>query len=415
MSRQDLLSTPQLLEFGPKVFTPNYRQLPVILTRGEGCHVWDSTGRRYLDLVGGIAVNVLGHAHPMIVEAVSRQARDLIHVSNLYYNEPAIRLAAELQRLSGFGGRVFFANCGATANEAAIKLARRYFRTVAKKDRYEFITMDHSFHGRTLAMTAATGQPKYQAGYEPLPEGFVYAPFNDLHAIASKISPKTAAVFLEPIQGEGGVVPAQDGFLRGLRELCDSHGILLVLDEVQTGMGRTGSFFAYEQEGIKPDIVTIAKGLGGGLPIGAMIAAPKVAEGFEPGAHATTFGGNPLVCAVALAVLEAIEVEGLLDNSRMIGEYLLDGLSAMRDDPKLEGVIRGVRGRGLMVGLELDGVDGRQVMMQCLQRGLLVSVAGANVIRFVPPLTVGKGHIQAALGVLSEVLGDVANERVQRK
>lgn len=393
------------VETGRAAFTPNYRQYPVVLVRGEGPHVWDSDDRRYLDFVAGIAVNVLGHAHPMLVDAVSDQVRSLVHCSNLYFNEPAIWLADALRSRAGFDARVFFANSGAEANEAAVKLARRYWRKVRQEDRYEVVTMQRSFHGRTLGMTAATGQPKYQEGYEPLTPGFVYADFGDLASIDAAIGERTAAVMIEVIQGEGGVLVPPDGWFGALRDLCDRKGVLLILDEVQTGVGRTGTFFAYEQEGITPDIVSLAKGLAGGVPIGAMIARSDVARGFEPGMHATTFGGNPLACRAGRAVLEAIEAEGLLDNCRAMGEYLLGQLRVLAQGAPS---VADVRGRGLMIGVELKGVDPKAVVESCLRRGLLVNTAGTSVVRFVPPLIIGKGHVRTAVEILGDALSEVA-------
>lgn len=399
-------TTAEWVEIGRAAFTPNYRQYPVVLVRGEGPHVWDADGRRYLDFVAGIAVNVLGHAHPMLVDAVTDQVRSLVHCSNLYFNEPAIWLADALATRAGFDARVFFANSGAEANEAAIKLARRYWRKVRGEDRFEFVTMLDSFHGRTMAMTAATGQPKYQDGYEPLTPGFVYATFGDLASIDAAIGEHTAAVMIEVVQGEGGIVVPPDGWFKALRELCDRRGVLLILDEVQTGVGRTGTFFAYEQEGITPDIVTLAKGLGGGVPVGAMIARRDVAEGFQPGMHATTFGGNPLACRAGQAVLQAIEAEGLLDNCRAMGEYLLGQLRVLAQTSLAIGALRG---RGLMMGVELKGIDPKAVVESCLRRGLLVNTAGTGVIRLVPPLIIGKGHVRTAVEILGEAIAEVSD------
>lgn len=398
------------VETGRAVFTPNYRQFPVVLVRGEGAHVWDSDGRRYLDFVAGIAVNVLGHAHPMLVDAVTDQVRALVHCSNLYFNEPAIALGEAITKRTGFDARVFFANSGAEANEAAVKLARRYWRKVRGEDRFEIITMNASFHGRTLTMTTATGQPKYHEGFEPLTPGFVYANFGDLASIEAAIGGHTAAVMLEPIQGEGGIIVPPDGWLRALRELCDRKGVLLILDEVQTGVGRTGTFFAYEHDGVTPDIVTLAKGLGGGVPIGAMLARREVAEGFQPGLHATTFGGNPLACRAGQAVLEAMDAEGLLDNCRAMGEYLLGQLRSLAQDEKGASIVD-VRGRGLMVGVAVRGVEPRAVMESCLRRGLLLNTAGTDVVRMVPPLIIGKGHVRTAVEILGDALAEVAAAR----
>ena len=376
-----------------------YDRYPVVLVRGEGCRVWDVEGREYLDFVGGIAVLSLGHSHPRIVAAIKEQAERLLHVSNLYYTLPQVELARRICENS-FGEKVFFCNSGAEANEAAIKLARKYAKLHLGPERYEIITMENSFHGRTLATLTATAQEKFHKGFEPLVPGFRYCPFNDLEAVARAIGPRTCAVMVEPIQGEGGVnVPSED-YLRGLRELCDEKGVLLIYDEVQTGMGRTGRLFAYEHYGAPPDIMTLAKALGGGIPIGAMVTTDKVAQGFSAGDHASTFGGNPLAARAACTVFDVLLGEGVLENCQRMGEYLMEGLEVLKD--KYPSVVD-VRGKGLLVGMELRG-RAKEVALSCLKRGVLINNIGDRVLRFAPPLIVGKGEIDRLCEVLEDVL-----------
>ena len=379
-----------------------YDRYPVVLVRGKGCRVWDVEGREYLDFVGGIAVLSLGHSHPRIVAAIKEQAERLLHVSNLYYTLPQVELARRICENS-FGEKVFFCNSGAEANEAAIKLARKYAKLHLGPERYEIITMENSFHGRTLATLTATAQEKFHKGFEPLVHGFRYCPFNDLEAVARAIGPRTCAVMVEPIQGEGGVnVPSED-YLRGLRELCDEKGVLLIYDEVQTGMGRTGRLFAYEHYGAPPDIMTLAKALGGGIPIGAMVTTDKVAQGFSAGDHASTFGGNPLAARAACAVFDVLLGEGVLENCQRMGEYLMEGLEALKD--KYPSVVD-VRGKGLLVGMELRG-RAKEVALSCLKRGVLINNIGDRVLRFAPPLIVGKEEIDRLCEVLEEVLSQI--------
>jgi acetylornithine aminotransferase/acetylornithine/N-succinyldiaminopimelate aminotransferase len=375
-----------------------FKRQPVELVRGEGALVWDADGRELLDFVGGIAVNVLGHAHPAVVEAISRQAATLIHTSNLYYTRPQVELAERLNTL-GFEGRCFFANSGAEANEAAIKLARKFGKQKLG-GAYEVITALGSFHGRTLAMVAATGQPKYQEPYLPLPDGFRTAPFDDIQALASVVTKKTAAIMLEPILGESGVIPPGAGYLQAVRDLCDRADLLLIFDEIQTGMGRTGTFYAFQEYGVVPDVVTLAKGLGGGVPIGVCIAGPR-ADVFEVGDHGSTFGGNPLACAAALATLEVIEREGLVENARVIGDYLREQLVrrlAAFGEP---------RGLGLMQALVLHQDVAAEVQAAALEHGLIVNAIGANVLRMVPPLTIGRAEVDRALAILEVCLDSV--------
>lgn len=373
----------------------------IVLERGEGPYLFDSEGKRYIDFLAGIAVNLLGHGHGGLVKAIAEQAGKLIHCSNLYYTETQARLAARLAKLSGLE-RVFLANSGAEANEGAIKLARKY---AAKQngERREIITAYHGFHGRTMATLTATAQPKYQEGFGPLPGGFSYVPYGDLAALEDVISEKTCAVMLEPIQGEGGVHVPNPAYLPAVRALCDQYGALLIFDEIQTGVGRTGKMFAYQQTTIKPDIATLAKGLGGGVPIGAVLASEKVAAAFSAGDHGSTFGGNPLACAAANAVLDAIEAEGLLDNATTVGNYLIGELKKLQD--KYPTLIETVRGQGLIVGAALTK-PGREIVEQCLTRGVIINCTAGNVLRFVPPLIINEKHVDEVIAVLDEVLGN---------
>ncbi|UCE62732.1 MAG: acetylornithine transaminase [Nitrospirota bacterium] len=376
-----------------------YDRLPLAITRGRGCHVYDAEGREYLDCVAGIAVNTLGYGHPDLVAAIERQVRHLIHTSNLYYTEPQGQLARRLVEHS-FAEKVFFCNSGAEANEAAIKLARLYAHQHYGPSRYEIITMVNSFHGRTMATLTATGQTKVQEGFEPLLPGFTYVQLNNLEALEKAVSDRTAAVMLELIQGEGGVVVANQAYLRAVRDLCSQKDILLIVDEVQTGMGRTGTLFAYDQFGIQPDVMTLAKGLGGGLPIGACLAINKVAKVFGPGTHASTFGGNPLACAAALEVLRILLEGGELERSRETGAYLEKGLHALQERIPL---IKDVRGMGLLQGIELT-IDGKPIVMDCLARRLMINCTMGQVLRLVPPLIIQIGEIDHLLTVLSDVL-----------
>lgn len=311
----------QVVELDKKYFMPVFSRYQLVLSHGEGPYVFDTDGKKYIDFLAGIAVNVLGHGHPALLNAVCEQAGRLIHCSNLYYTEPQVQLIKKLADLSGMD-KVFIANSGAEANEGAMKLARKYGKMISQ-DKFEIVTAEHSFHGRTLATLTATGQPKYQEGYEPLPGGFRYVAFNDKAALKAVVTEKTCAVMIEPVQGEGGIHVPLDGYLQYARELCDQYGALLIFDEIQSGMGRTGNFLACQTYGVKPDIITLAKGLAGGVPVGAFLATEKAAAAFAPGDHGSTFGGNPLACAAALAVLETIEQEGLMRNAAEIGEYLV--------------------------------------------------------------------------------------------
>jgi acetylornithine aminotransferase len=387
------------LPTGADCLMNTYLRSPLLLVSGHGARVQDQGGRSYLDFVGGVAVNILGHCHPHVVEAVRKQAGQLLHVSNLYYNAPQLRLAGELVRHS-FADQVFLCNSGAEAVEAAIKLARKWAKAQRGDDAVEIIAMEGSFHGRTMGALSATGQAKLQKGFEPLLPGFRHVPYDDLDAAAGAITSKTAAVIVEPIQGEGGVRIPHAGYLPGLRRLCTDRNVLLIFDEVQTGMGRTGRLFAYQHEEAAPDIMTLAKGLGGGLPIGAMLAGRRIAESFTPGSHASTFGGNPLVCAAALATMEVIHSEGLLPLCHEMGDYLLGRLQTLRSR---RSIINEVRGKGLLVGIELL-TAGRPIMEACLAEGLLINVTAERVLRLMPPLIVTRHEIDEAVAILDRVL-----------
>lgn len=376
-----------------------YRRFPVVLVKGSGVKVWDSNGTEYLDFVAGIAVCSLGHSHPQVIAAVKEQVDTLTHVSNLYYTEPQTQLAKLLVDHS-FADKVFFCNSGAEANEAAIKLARKYAHEKMGPDKFELITMKDSFHGRTMATITATGQEKFQFGFTPLLAGFHYVPFNDLKSLESAISDKTCGVMLEPIQGEGGVNIPDDHYLASVRDICDRHGILLMLDEVQTGMGRTGKLFAYEHSGIKPDIMTLAKALGNGLPVGAMLATDKIAQAFVPGNHASTFGGNPLAMAASNAVMKTILNEGILDHCSKVGEYFLSELKKLQKKNK---IIQEVRGKGLMLAAKLD-VEASDIVNACMKKGLLINSTGGKTLRFVPPLIITTRDVDQAIQVLDEVM-----------
>jgi acetylornithine/N-succinyldiaminopimelate aminotransferase len=390
------MPTEELKDDAAKYLMQTYSRQPLSIVRGRGSKVYDLEGREYLDFVAGIAVNILGYGHPDLVQAIQRQAAQLIHTSNLYYTEPQVKLARLLVDHS-FADRVFFCNSGAEANEAAIKLARRYGHERYGAARYEIITMKNSFHGRTLAMVTATGQEKVQKGFEPLMPGFAYAPFNDFTAIESLVTERTAAIMLEPIQAEGGVHVADREYLRNLRQLCTQKDILLIFDEIQTGMGRTGTLFAYEQLGVQPDIITLAKGLAGGVPIGACLAKNAVAAAFTPGSHASTFGGNPLACAAALAVCHVLLEGPVLENAKRMGEYLAKGLADCKSRFR---VVQEVRGLGLLQGMELT-IDARTVVADALARGVLLNAANEHVLRMVPPLIITQPEIDRLLDLLA--------------
>jgi acetylornithine/N-succinyldiaminopimelate aminotransferase len=390
----------QIYQQDKKDYLPVFARYQIVLDHGDGAYVYDTKGNKYIDYLGGIAVNVLGHNHPALVKAIAEQAGRMIHCSNLYYTEVQAQAAARLKQLSGLG-KVFFGNSGAEANEGAIKIARKYAHQ-SDPEKSQIITAWHSFHGRTLATLTATGQPKYQEGFGPLPGGFDYVDFNDINALEKMMSEKTCAVMLEPIQGEGGVNMPQPGYLAKVRELCDKHKALLIFDEIQTGMGRTGTLFAYEQFGVIPDIVTLAKGLAGGVPIGAFIVSDEVAAAFHAGDHGSTFGGNPLACAAANAVLATIERDQLLDNCQEVGAYLKEKLEGFQH--KYPSLITGVRGLGLILGMELTK-PGREIVDECLKHGAIINCTAGNVLRFVPPLLITKQQVDELVVVLDKVLG----------
>ena len=378
-----------------------YARLPVAFVRGEGTRLWDSEGREYLDFLGGLAVVSLGHAHPEVAEALAEQARTLLHVSNLYYNDVQPRLAAELDGLLGGGGRVFFANSGAEANECAIKLVRRYGQKRGVPHTYHVVSALNSFHGRTLTTLAATGQPAKQAAFQPMAPGFWQVPYGDIGALeeqAERFEEKLAAILLEVVQGEGGVRPAPPGYLEAVRALCDRTGALLVIDEVQTGLGRTGKWFAFEHSGIRPDVVTMAKALGNGVPIGACWATAEAASGFDPGDHATTFGGQPLAASAALATVRIMQRENVPARAARAGARLAEGLAALPG-------VDSVRGLGLLLAAELaPGLDSKAVATACLEAGLVVNNVTPTALRFEPPLLVTDDEIDEALAILAKVL-----------
>jgi predicted acetylornithine/succinylornithine family transaminase len=388
---------------GSEVLVGNYAPQPITLVRGEGCWLYDAEDNRYLDFMGGIATAALGHANPKLRAALEAQAAKLWHVSNLYTTEPQIRLAERLTSNS-FAEAVFFCNSGAEANEAALKLARKHHRDHGD-DRFEIIAFEGAFHGRTLFTVSATGTPAYWKGFEPLVPGIHFAPWNDLAAVRAHLSEKTAAIIVEPIQGEGGLRTPDPGFLAGLRKLADENGCLLIFDEVQVGMGRTGTLFAHEQEDAVPDIMTLAKALGGGIPIGAMCTTRELAAALVPGTHASTFGGNPLACAVASTVLDELVEGGVLDHAKSMGERLGEGLEAIASEIGSPAVL-GMRGRGLLRGLALGG-PATAVIDGCRERGVLVISAGGNVLRLAPPLVISAEEIDHGLNVIREVLLEI--------
>jgi len=387
----------RVVRLDKKYVMHTYSRIPIAMERGEGVRVWDSDGKEYLDFISGIGVNAVGHCHPEIVKVIESQLKRLLHCSNLYHINPQTELAKALCEVS-FADKVFFSNSGAEANEAAIKLARRFGSKLGGR-RYEIITMKGSFHGRTLATLKATAQTKYQNGFGPFPPGFKYAPFNDLKGVKKAISSKTCAVMLEPIQGEGGINVASETFLRELRQFCHKEEILLILDEVQCGLGRTGKMFAYQHYGIEPDVMTLAKPLGGGMPIGATLAKEKVASAFEPGTHASTFGGNPLACSAALAFLKVVKKENLVEKAQERGNYFRARLEELK---KKFSFVKAMRGKGLMIGLEL-GFPGKDIVERCRDRGLLINCTVEKILRFLPPLIIEERDIDEAVKILDTV------------
>jgi acetylornithine aminotransferase len=391
--------TDAIMQTADRVMAATYKRFPIVLERGEGVSVWDTRGRRYTDFVSGIAVCNLGHAHPRIAAAVARQAKQLVHVSNLYYTLPQTELAQTLVSQC-FADRVFFCNSGAEANEAAIKLARKYFKDKGHPERFTIISMQQSFHGRTMATLSATGQEKIRKGFDPVLSGFSFVPFDDIDALDAAMDERTCAVMLEPIQGEGGIRCPGPDYLRHVRDLCDRRGVLMILDEIQTGMGRTGRLFAHEHDGATPDIMTLAKALANGLPIGAMLATDTVAAAFGPGAHASTFGGTPLITAAALETLTIMAEERVVDRARETGVYFRDALEQLKARHRR---IVEVRGRGLLLGIQLDGPADDLVGL-CLQKGFLINCVQGDTLRFVPPLIIHNEHIDQLIDCLDDVL-----------
>lgn len=387
----------EIINKGQEYVMNTYGRFPIAPVKGKGSYIWDADGKQYLDFLGGIAVCVLGHSDDALQTALQKQAAQLWHISNIYWIKPQVELAEKLVKLSGLG-KAFFCNSGAEANEAAIKLVRKYFYRQGQANRNQIIVFNESFHGRTLATVTATGQPKYQEGFAPLPAGFVYADYNDISSVKKLINENTAAIMLEPIQGEGGIHPADQDFLAEIRQICDREGILLVFDEVQSGIGRTGTFFAYQSYGITPDIVTMAKGLGGGFPIGAMLATNRAATGFAPGDHASTFGGNPLAAAVGNQLVDTITNSRFIENSINMGAYLRESLNKIADNRIIE-----TRGMGLMLGIEFNQ-DVKDLVLICMQKGLLLIGAGPKVLRFVPPLNINRAEVDQAVAILRAAL-----------
>lgn len=380
-------------------YLPVFARYNIVLDYGDGPYVYDTKGKKYIDFLAGIAVNVVGHNYKPLVDAVSKQASKMIHCSNLYYTEVQVEAAEKLKKLSGMD-KVFFGNSGAEANEGAIKLARKYATNI-DPEKIQIISALHSFHGRTLATLTATGQDHYHHGFGPLPAGFDYVPYNDIQALEAKMSDKTCAVMLEAIQGEGGVHVPDPDYLPKVRALCDKYNAVLIFDEVQCGMGRTGTFFGCQQFGVKPDIVTLAKGLAGGVPIGAFMATDKVANAFHAGDHGSTFGGNPLACAAACVVLDALIDGNLMENAKEIGAYLQSKFEEYK--AKYPNLIKEVRGRGLILGMELTR-PGREIANECLDYGAIINCTAGNVLRFVPPLNITKAHVDELISVLDKVL-----------
>ena len=391
-------SNQELIKLTNKHVAKNYGRYPIGLVRGKGMVVWDASGKKYIDFVAGLAVDNLGHCPPSVVDAIRKQSGKLLHVSNLYHIEPQSQLAAELTRLT-FANKFFFCNSGTEANEAAIKLARRWFYDKGQPKRFEIITMNDSFHGRTMASLSATAQKKIHVGFKPLLPGFKYVPFNDITALKRAVTKKTCAVLIEPIQGEGGVNPAQKTYLKTLRKICNEKGILLIFDEIQTGFGRTGPLFAYERYKIKPDIITLAKALGGGIAIGAMGSTNKIIQSFSPGTHGATFGGNPLACAASLASLKTLTKKGFLQKASSQGDYFVKQLHYLKENFS---VIREVRGAGLMLAIELNQ-PGAKIVTACMKEGLLINCIQQNTIRFLPPLIITRKEIDLLIKTLSKI------------
>lgn len=388
----------EAMAIGKECLMNTYGRYPVAMVKGEGSYLYDADGKKYIDLLQGVAVNNLGHGYPKFVEAVKEQLDNLMHCANYFWIEPQVRLAKIIVDNSCFD-KVFFGNSGAEANEGAIKIARKYQKDHGHPERYRVITMKQSFHGRTLATLTATGQDKVQIGFEPLPDGFDYATYNDIESVKAAVTDKTAAIMLEPIIGEGGVIVAEDQFLKDLRQLCDEKGLLLIFDEVQVGCGRTGKLFAHQWTGVEPDVMTMAKALGNGIPIGAIAAKGDAANTLQPGNHGTTFGGNPLATACGCAALSIILEEKLLDRAQEMGQYLVDRLNAMKKDHPC---IKEVRGKGLIVGAVIDVEDAHVITDRCFEKGLILNCTAGNVLRFIPALTIEKEVLDKALEIMEE-------------
>jgi acetylornithine/N-succinyldiaminopimelate aminotransferase len=394
-----------IVQLTEKHVAGTYGRYPIALVKGKGSKVWDKSGKQYIDFVSGLAVDNLGHCHPAVVSAIKKQAEKLIHVSNLYHIEPQSQLAEKLTSLS-FAEKVFFCNSGTEANEAAIKLARRYFFDLGQPKRTEIITMHNSFHGRTMGALSATAQKKFHIGFKPLLPGFKYIPFNDLPAARKAISKKTCAILVEPLQGEGGVNIPDASYLKGLKKLCREQGVLLIFDEVQTGFGRTGKLFAYELYKTKPDIMTLAKALGGGVAIGAMVATHRIMKSFVPGTHAATFGGNPLACSAALASLKVLTGKNFLNKANETGAYFLKRLQEIA---KKNPVVKEARGKGMFLALELNKPGG-DVVIECMNQGFLINCIQQNILRFIPPLNISRKEIDSLIIVLSDCLTKLNNK-----
>ncbi len=395
------MTTAEIKELATTYIMNTYGERDLAFVRGEGPYLWDADGKKYLDFLGGLAVNGLGHCHPNVVSAIREQAGKLLHVSNLYYIEPQAKLAKLLIDNSDLD-QCFFCNSGAEANEAAIKLARKYATDQGKADAYEIITMENSFHGRTMATITATAQTKYHEGFEPMLPGFTYVPFDDLEATEAAVNENTCAILVEAIQSEGGVNVPNENYIQALRDMCDAHDLLLILDEVQTAMGRLGTFFGYQSYGVVPDIVTMAKSLGGGVPIGAMLAKKHIADSFVPGTHAATFGGNPLVTAAACASIETILNENLTANAVEMGNYLAYEISQLKGKYP----IQEVRGKGLLRGLVMS-VDAKPVAGKCADNGLITICTNDYVLRFLPPLNITISHVDEAVSILEKSMAEV--------
>jgi len=391
------MTTQETIEIFNKYVIGNYGRLPRVIIKGEGCYLYDADGNKILDMFPGWAVSAIGHCHPKVVEALRKQAGELLHIDNTFYSEPQGQLAKLLSERA-FGGKCFFCNSGAEANEAALKLARLH----TSEEKYKFITAEGSFHGRTFATMTATAQPKHHEGLLPLLPGFVYVPFNDIEALEKAFSDEVAAVMVEPIQGEGGINLGDAEYLRAIRRLCDENGALLIFDEVTTGIGRTGKWFAYQHYDVEPDIMTMAKALGGGVAIGAMMAKEEVAASLVPGKHATTFGGNALVCAASVAVIEVIEQENLLENANQLGQYTMDKLQQLKQK---HSVIDSIRGVGLMIGVQLSS-SGADIVDKCLENGLRINCTQGTVLRFMPPMIATKSQVDQAIEILDNVLSE---------